>query len=249
MREGDTSRTRMTTNHFAEQMGCLAREVVASYEARVSSVEQIIEATHEMLETSRNQREAMRGQLRETLSRVASLRKRDFDGMMQGILARQEARERAVKEAMRGYLTEQRALAEALKEALTGGEAEQIGAIKGLLERIAARREAREREIKTLLAEFQSKQTVMVQALGGLLSNGGSVRVKEFKATLMAIQSQHWSKRAEGEKGSSLKYKEEPRPKENRPMHLTPVSPICSFRRADGVPVYLRVWRTTPEGR
>ena len=36
----------------AEEMACLAREVIASYEARVSSVEQIIEATHEMLEAS-----------------------------------------------------------------------------------------------------------------------------------------------------------------------------------------------------
>lgn len=183
-----------------QEMAGLAREVIASYEAKVTSVGQIIEATHEMLEAFRRQREAMHTQLREALARAASLRRRDFDAMMQAILARQTEREGAVKETIRGYLTEQKTLATALKDALTGGEAEQIEATRGLLERIAARWEAREREVKTLLAEFQGEQTVMVQVMGGLLSNGGPVRVKEFKATLNAIQSQQWSRRAEGER-------------------------------------------------
>ncbi len=186
---------------MAEEMARLSREVIASYEARVTSVGQIIAATHEMLETFRRQREAMHTQLREALAHAASLRRRDFDAMMQAILARQAEREGAVKETIRGYLTEQKTLATALKDALTGGEAEQISATRGLLETIAARWEAREREVKTLLAEFQGEQTAMVQVMGGLLSNGGRpVRVKEFKATLNAIQSQQWSRRAEGER-------------------------------------------------
>lgn len=177
----------------AKEMARLTREVIASYEARVTSVGQIIESTHEMLEAFRSQREAMHTQLREALARAASLRRRDFDAMMQAILARQAEREGAVKETIRGYLTEQKTLATALKDALTGGEAEQIEATRGLLERIAARWEAREREVKTLLAEFRGEQTVMVQVMGGLLSNGGPVRVKEFKATLRAIQPRRWA--------------------------------------------------------
>ncbi len=180
---------------MAEEMARLTREVIASYEARVSSVGQIIEATHEMLEAFRCQREAIKDQLREALARAASLRKRDFDTMIQGILTRQEARERAVKEAMRCYLIEERALAATLKEALTGGEAEQIETIKGLWEGIAAKREDREREVKTLLAAFRREQEEMVLALDALLSNGGSMRVREFKATLTTIQSKQWSER------------------------------------------------------
>src|SRR5574337_1592071 len=178
---------------MAKEIAGLAREVIASYEARLTSVGQIIEATHEMLEAFRSQREAMQTQLREDLARAAALRRRDFDAMMQTILAHQAEREGAVKETIRGYLTEKKTLATALKDALTGGEAEQIEATSGLLEGIADRWEAREREVKTLLAEFQGEQTVMVQVMGGLLSNGGPVRVKEFKATLNAIQSRHWA--------------------------------------------------------
>jgi hypothetical protein len=168
-------------------MARLAWEVIASYEARVASVEQIVEATHEMLETFRGQREAMRTQLRESLAQAASLRKRDFDAMMHGILASQEEREKAVKETMRGYLAEQREMAAALKEALARGEAERIESVKELLKGIEAGRG--EREVRTLLAEFQYEQDELARALGGLLSNGGPVRVKEFKATLRAIQA------------------------------------------------------------
>lgn len=182
----------------AEELARLAREVITSYESRITSVEQIIGAAHEMLEAFRCQREAIRDQLRETLSRAASLRRRDFDTMMQGMLLRHEAGERAVKEAIRCYLIEQRALTAALKDALNGGGPDQIGAIKALMETIAARQLGREREVQTLLAGFRSDHEGMVQALGALLSNGGSVRVREFKTILVAIQSRHWAYRAQG---------------------------------------------------
>ncbi len=172
---------------LAEEMGRLAREVIASYEARVSSVERIIEATHETLEAFRSQREAMRTQLRETLARAASLRRRDFDAMMQGILARQQEREEAVKGTMKRYLQEQKTLAASLREALARGEPQGVGSLKELLEGMTARREEREREVRALLADFRKEQEAQISALQGLLSNGGSVRVKEFKATLKAV--------------------------------------------------------------
>lgn len=150
---------------------------------------QIVESTHEMLESFRSQREVMRARLRESLARAASLRKCDFDTMMGGILVRQGERERAIKETMRGYLREQREMATALKQALALGETERIGSVKELLKGIETRREERERDVRTLLAEFRREQEEMSRALHRLLSDGGSVRVKEFKATLRAIQA------------------------------------------------------------
>ena len=184
---------------IAEEMGRLARELIASYEARVSSVEHIIEATHEMLEAFRSQREAMRIQLRETLARAASLRRRDFDAMMQGILVGQEERQERIKEAMRGYLSGHKATAQALKEALSlrlgrtqaglaNGKAKRIETVEELLGGIVARRQQREQEVTALLAEFQREQEEIARTLGGLLSNGGSLKVKEFKATLKLIR-------------------------------------------------------------
>jgi hypothetical protein len=142
----------------------------------------------------------MRTQLRETLARAASLRRRDFDAMMQGILARQQEREEAVRGTMKHYLQEQRTLAATLREALARGEAQRIGSLKELLEGMTVRREEREREVRSLLAEFQSEQEEIARALGGLLSNGASLRVKDFKATLRTIQACHRAGRYEGGK-------------------------------------------------
>jgi len=183
-----------------EEMRHLARELTASYEARVSSVEQIIAGTHEMLETFRSQREAMRARLREALARGASLRRRDFDAMMEGILARQEAHELQIKETMKDYLREQRVLAATLKEILSAhlgrtqteparSDAKRVGTVEELLGGIMAKRQTREREVKALLAEFQREQEEIARALEGLLSNGGSLKVKEFKATLKLVHA------------------------------------------------------------
>ena len=140
----------------------------------------------------------MRTQLRDTLARAASLRRRDFDAMMQAILAGQEERQERVKEAMRGYLREHKATAQALKEALAKDEAKRVGTVKELLGGIMARQEEREREVRALLAEFRKEQEQVARALGGFLSNGGSIKVKDFKGTLRAIQACHGAEREEG---------------------------------------------------
>jgi len=168
----------------AEEMTHLARELADSYEARISSVEQIIAGTHEMLETFRSQREAMRSRLREALARAASLRKRDFDTMMEGILARQEAREMQIKETMRDYLQEQRLLAATLKEILSAHlgrtqaeparrDAKRAGAVEELLGGIMAKRQGREREVRFLLAE--SLQGMIHQELVPTVDGGQRV--------------------------------------------------------------------------
>lgn len=174
---------------MSEEIARLARGIVASYEARISSVEQIIEATHEMLEGFKSQGQEVRAQLREALAKAASLRRRDFDAMMRGILSRQAEGEAAVRQRVKAYLREQREMAMALRESLAKIELESIGDFKEMVPGIQARQMERERELKALLADFRREQEEVTSALRGLLSNGGSMRVRDFKATLRAIQS------------------------------------------------------------
>jgi len=81
---------------------------------------------------------------------------------------------------------------------LANGEAKRIETVEELLGGIVARRQQREQEVTALLAEFQREQEEMAHALGGLLSNGGSIKVKDFKATLRTIQACHRAGRHEG---------------------------------------------------
>lgn len=177
----------------ADRMERLAQEVVASYDARVSSVEQIVAATHEMLDGFRHEREEMRNRLREALAKTASLRKRDFDAMMRGILSLQERRQEQVKQMMRAYLAEQRTSAQALKEAVAGGQGEKLEALAAWLRAFGTRQEERAGEIKAVLAELGREQERMASALGQLLSNGTSIRVPDLKAALRAIQPEQLS--------------------------------------------------------
>jgi hypothetical protein len=54
-----------------------------------------------------------------------------------------------------------------------------------------ARRQAREEEVRALLAELQREQEEIARTLEGLLSNGGSPKVKEFKAALKLVRAHH----------------------------------------------------------
>ena len=174
----------------AEEMGRFAREILASYEARVSAVETIIEATHQMLGGFRGQREEMLAQLREALARHGSLRKRDFGTMMDEILSRQAEQEEAVRRSVNGYLGEQRALATALRDAMSRVDTRRIAEVTALLRGISATQAGRERHVKALLAQFRAEHEEMAQALRALLGNGGSLKVKDFKAALRTIRAE-----------------------------------------------------------
>lgn len=174
---------------MADRMERLAREVVASYEARISSVEQIIAATHETLEAFRGDREELRSRLRESLAKTASLRKRDFDALMRGLLSLQEQREQRVKGMVRSYLAEQRASARSLGDALAGRETGMVD-MATRLRAFGVTQEARASELRSALAECRCEQERVSSALGQLLSNGPSIRVMDLKATLKTIQPQ-----------------------------------------------------------
>jgi hypothetical protein len=174
----------------AEEMGRFAREILASYEARVSSVETIFETTHQMLGAFRGQREEMLAQLREALARHASLRKRDFGTMMDQVLSRQAEREEAVRRSVNGYLREQRALAAGLREAMSIVDPGRIAEVIALLRGMAATQAGREREVKTLLAQCRAEHEEMAQALRALLGNGGPLKVKDFKAALRSMRAE-----------------------------------------------------------
>ncbi len=170
------------------QMDRLTHEIIASYEARVASVEQIIDAAHDILDIFRRQGEAVRAELRESLAKAASLRRRDFDTLMRGVLARQEEQEEAVKRTIRVYLQEQRVRAASLREIMAGRSALQAESLTDVLTTTHAHWAAREREVRSLLADFQHEQEELARALKELLARPETAGVKALKATLRSLQ-------------------------------------------------------------
>jgi len=174
---------------ITEDMKRVALEIVSSYQARVSTVAKIVDDTHQILEDFRAGRNQMSEQLKETLAKKESLRRKDFDNMIGDILIYQDESEKEVKNLLKTFFEEQKEIAELLKRNLGDGETVKIEDFKKTLENIQARQKVRENEVSTTLKEFQSEHKEMAESLRSLLDKGEAIEVKDFKEAVNNIRA------------------------------------------------------------
>lgn len=174
---------------IAEDMKRIAEDLVFSYQSRISTVSTIIENTNQLLEDFKTRRNEMSNHLKETLAKEESLRKKDFDKMMNKILSRQDEREKEVRDLLKTFFEEQKEIAEIIKKNLGEGEKVKIDDFKKMLQDIQARQKAREHEVKTVLMEFQEEYKEMAESLRSLLNKGEAIRIKDFKEMVKNIRA------------------------------------------------------------
>lgn len=188
-----------------EDMKNIVENIISSYQARIQSIGAIFDTTHQLLEgfqdnllDTREEREKMNAELRENLAKNESLRKKDFDNMMQDILSAQDQREKQVKSLLKNYLNEQREMANALgeslgnvKDALSKGQAQRIKEFQATITEILAEQEQRKQEVSSELKEFQKNQQEMAKRLKELLAKGRELRIKDLKSMLAEFKIQH----------------------------------------------------------
>jgi len=173
---------------IAKDMKKVAQEITYSYQARISTVAAIIDDTHLLLEDFRNRRNEMSSQLKETLAREESLRRKDFDNMINDILVAQDEREKQVKNLLKTFFQEQREIAETIRKNLSEGQRVRIDEFKKILQDIQVKQKARENEVNTTLREFQKEYKEMAESLRSLLDKGEAIRIKDFKDTIKNIR-------------------------------------------------------------
>ncbi len=172
-----------------EDMKRVAEEIVSSYQSRISTVATIIDNTHQILDDFKIKRNEISNQLKETLARGESLRKKDFDNTMKDILSHQDEREKRVKELLKTFFEEQKEVAEIIKKSLTGAEKIRIDDFKKMLQDIQAKQRTRENEVSVMLKEFQTEYKEMAESLRSLLNKGEAIRIKDFKDVMGNIRS------------------------------------------------------------
>jgi len=179
--------------------------IISSYEDRIKSVESTYDNIFQIFHTfqtffidTKQEQEQTNTQLRENLARNGSLRKKDFDNMMQDILKTQDEREEAVKGLLNVYLNEQYKTANILREnlsevrgALAKGEVEKIREFKGLIRSLLDEQESKKEEITSNLKEFQKEQERVTTGIKDLLAKGNELRIRDFKKMLKEIQLQN----------------------------------------------------------
>lgn len=172
-----------------EDMKRVAEEIVSSYQSRISTVATIIDNTHQILDDFKIKRNEISNQLKETLAKEESLRKKDFDSMMQEILFHQDGREKEVRDLLKTFFEEQKEVAEIIKKSLTGAEKIRIDDFKKMLQDIQAKQRARENEVSVMLKEFQTEYKEMAESLRSLLDKREAIRIKDFKDVMGNIRS------------------------------------------------------------
>jgi hypothetical protein len=189
----------------ARDMEHIVNDIFSSYEARIESIGEIFDTTRQLLKgfqesflDTKQEREKMNAALREQLARNESLRRNDFDNMMQGILSTQDEREKEVRNLLNSYLDEQREMAQALRErlerfkdSLARGEALKLRELQSLIKEILARQDERKDEVTSRLREFQKEQKVLAERLKELLAKGREIRIRDLKLMLKEFKAQH----------------------------------------------------------
>jgi hypothetical protein len=162
----------------------ILESVISSYEARIQSIDvffetasQIVQDFQDSLLNTRAEREKINGQLRDSLARNASLRKKDFDRMMNIISSYVEQSEQEVKQLSRKYLGEQTKLMRQLKEslrefrgALTEGRAEKVKELQILIREILSKQDENKNKVTSKLEQFRQGQWQTSKMLRGLLA-------------------------------------------------------------------------------
>jgi len=190
---------------FGEDMKDIVEDIVSSYESRIQSIGAIFDNTQQILEgfqdsflDAKQEREKNNAELRESLAKNESLRKKDFDNMMQDILSTQDEREKEVRNLLKGYLNEQKKVAQTLrdnlakvKDALARGEAGRIKEFQGIIKEILAKQDERKDEVTSKLKEFQKEQQEMAKRLKELLAKGRELRIRDLRLMLKGFKAQH----------------------------------------------------------
>jgi len=188
---------------LAEDLKKIVNNTVSSYEASIQNIGTLFDISHQILQDfhdpifdTRQEREKLNAELRESLARNESLRRKDFDSMMQGIISAQNEREREVRKLLDRYLIEQKETVGSLrknlkkfKNSLAKGEAKRVKEFREMIKEILAEQNQRKEEVTFRLKEFKNEQKVLESRLKELLAKGKELRIRDFKSMLKEFKA------------------------------------------------------------
>lgn len=166
-----------------ERIRNMVTDVVGSYEHRISAVGEIIESSLAMLDQCHHVEQAVQSRLRETLSEVESLRKKDFDSLIAPILAYQGKREQDIKQLLHAFLKKQREIAGQLKRMIQAEILFELPTVEKTIQ--STIEEAKER-----LVCFQKEQSLIGEKMQYLFRKKEAITLNEFKKTLDTLQAE-----------------------------------------------------------
>ncbi len=177
-------------------------DIINSYETRIQKIqtafqssENITESSHSLFDNVHNsltglrkERDMLNSRLCETLAKKGSLRKKDYNTMMSGILGVLDEREKEAQSQFLGFIESQKETAQSLKNSLLSikditspDAAEKITIIKQQISRISEQQEIRKDVVMKIFTDFQQLHNRMIECLESLLAKGDNILIKDIK--------------------------------------------------------------------
>ncbi len=176
--------------------------IITSYESRIQKIqtafqssENITESSHSLFDNVhqsltglKKERDLLNAKLCETLAKNGSLRKKDYNTMMSGILGILDEKEKEAQNQFLNFIEAQKETAQSLKNSLLGikdigskDASEKIMIIKEQLSNISKLQEYRKEAVMKTLIEFQQMHNKIMECLEDILEKGSHVLIQDIK--------------------------------------------------------------------
>jgi len=176
--------------------------IISSYESRVQKIQTAFQSSETITESSHNlfdhvhhslsdlkkERELLNARICESLAKNGSLRKKDYNSLMSGIISTLDEKEKAAEDLFLGFIEAQKETAQSLKNSLlqmkdlSGSDSgETITKIKEQLSRITKMQEMRKEVVISTFLDFQQMHNKMMECLENLLKKGDQILIQDIK--------------------------------------------------------------------
>ena len=179
-------------------------DIITSYESRISTVEEFMSTAYEATIASESsfgaldeERERLKTSLQKALAKNCSLRRKDFNCLMERVLSESNGKREAIeeergrlREKVKEYLNEQKELANCLREQivkLAQEKADKSG-LDAVINNIRAAYEGTGQQLLAMLRDFQlhldafqGEQADINHKLQGLMERGESLSIEDLR--------------------------------------------------------------------
>lgn len=176
--------------------------IISSYENRIQKIQTAFQSSENITESShflfdnvhtslndlRKERDLLNSRLCETLAKNGSLRKKDYNTMMSGILCALDEKEKEAETQFLSFIEAQKETAQSLKTSLLGIKditspdvTEKINLVKVQLSRISELQETRKETVMKSFTDFQKLHNRMIESLNSLLIKGDQIHARDIK--------------------------------------------------------------------
>jgi uncharacterized coiled-coil DUF342 family protein len=185
--------------------------IMSAYESRIYKIQSAFQSSETLTESShnlfdnvhhtltdlKNNRVLLNNKLCETLAKNSSLRRKDYNLMMAGILDAVDEKEKEAEGLFLSFIESQKQTAHELKESLLSikdiastDTAQKILMIKDQLAQISKKQETYKERIMKTFTNFQQLHNKMIESLEKLLEKEGHIILQDLKNIKVQINKE-----------------------------------------------------------